>query len=269
MTHPPLRRVLALAQVAAPLVAAAALSATAAAAQECPVQWQRAVACVVELQLARAGERAQELRRDELSIRVGEAVELEATARDQWGRHFPAQRMAWGIETDRGCRDDQLAIEELGEGRFRLRAGSRRGRCDLLLWVPGNLNLDRRLRVEVVSAFREGYERREAEQVAGALYRGILGREPDPEGLRQAIAEIQRGRLESQVRGMCNSPEFRNQRQGLAPSSFLEELYQGLFQRPVDSGGARTYLRDLERGRCTEVVLSLVRSEEFEARLLR
>jgi hypothetical protein len=239
-----------------------------AMAQRSPGDWDRPVAVTVELEVLRQGERRpQELRRDEIALPAGSSVELLATARDQRGRAFPPERMAWGMDVGREC-DGRVTVEELQPGRLRLRASAQRGRCDLVLWVPGNLNLDRRLGIEVGPRFDQGYDRREAELVAATLFRGILGREPDPEGLRHAVAEIQRGRLESQVRSMCASPEYRAQRQRLPAHQLLDELYQGLLERPSDSSGVRTYLRDVERGRCAEVTLALVRSEEYEAKLV-
>jgi hypothetical protein len=48
------------------------------------------------------------------------------------------------------------------------------------------------------------------EQIAPALYRGILEREPDPAGLAHAIEKLRSGQpLEELIHTFISSPEFR------------------------------------------------------------
>ena len=160
-----------------------------------------------------------------------------------------------------------VEIEEAGRGVFRVEAKRGRGSCELLLWVPGNMNLEWTIPVELRPLGSGGFSRAQAEAVAAALYRAILGREGDPPGLAGAAAEIQRGRLATQVDAMARSDEFRRERAGLPAARLLEDLYRGLLGRAPDSAGERRYLREVERGGVVSVALDILQSEEFERRL--
>lgn len=108
------------------------------------------------------------------------------------------------------------------------------------------------------------YSRQEAERVATRLYRGLLGRDPDSGGLREATVQIQAGRLEKQVASMVSSSEFRARVAELSDAEMLERIYLGLFDRLPDTGGTRTYLGWVERRRYADLALSLTSSAEFE-----
>ncbi len=257
----------------AALVAAVAILMTVppartAGAQTCMDGWRRPVACDLEVRWSRDGRNWRDLRPGRaLEIPVGERVELEVRAEDQFGWSFPRERLLLGLDLDREC-EDRLTVKEMDDGRYRISAGPRRGRCRAILWVPGNLNLERALVFEVRSRARTGYEWEQARHVARALYLALLGREPDRVGWDAATAEIQRGRLDSQVRAMVHSPEFLKRRRSMTASEILTSLYHGLLRREPDTAGVRTYLRDVERGRIDDVVLDMVRSVEFEERML-
>ncbi len=195
-------------------------------------------------------------------------MELRVEALDQGGWSFPNDRLKVGIDLGRDCQSLVHLAEDSGDGRYRLVAGSQRGRCEATLWLPGNMNLDTPIRLEVVSRARAGYTHAQARFVARRLYLAILGREPDPTGWNGATQEIQRGRLKQQIRAMVVSAEFRSRQRSLSPPQFLEELYRGLLDREPDSKGVRTYLRRLERGQTAEVIYDIIRSEEFEKKLL-
>lgn len=259
------RRRLALA--AAALLAAGA---PAARAQECRADGPRPVVCDVELRIGRAGDRLQRVDPGRpIQIPAGEAVDVEVTALDGSGREFPADRVLYGLDLDRDCRGDLRVSgdRDVAEGRFRVTAGAQRGGCTAYLWIPGNLNLEWPLRFEVVSRARDGYSREEASFIAARLYEAILGRPGDGPGLDAATMEIQRGRLGDQVWAMVQSPEFRQNRSGLSANALLGDVYGGLLGRTVDSGAVRTYLSQVERGRLADVVIAIVRSEEFETYL--
>lgn len=100
------------------------------------------------------------------------------------------------------------------------------------------------------------------EQVGKRIYRAILGREADPQGLGQAAAEIKRGRTEIFIRGMLQSAEYRRLRSQRSSAQILDQMYRAVLDRPADSA-ARTYLTQLDRGEDAEVVLALFRSEEY------
>lgn len=249
------------------LALAAALLPTPSRAQECGAGWTEPVVCEVELALFRTGDRRGE-RFDGGTLRLATRteVELEAVAVDQRGRRFPDGRFVYSVVPSRYC-DGVLSVEDLEDGGVRIETGSATGDCELLFQVANNLNLDRRIRVEVARARRDGFARTEAEVVATWLYRAVLGREPDPQGLQNAVVEIQKGELGPLVRSFVASPEFQNRRRGLSAAALLESFYQGLLGRAPDTAGLRTYLGDVERGRYDDVLWALLHSGELEARL--
>ncbi|HRC84153.1 MAG TPA: DUF4214 domain-containing protein [Thermoanaerobaculia bacterium] len=197
---------------------------------------------------------------------AGSRVEIELLAIDQYGRDFPAEKMRWGFEPDHSCRG-LLDFDQQDRESFRAEAGLRPGRCEARLWVPGNLNLEWRLEFEVVRRSREGYGRGQAEEIARRLYRAVLGREADSQGLSGAVGEILDGHVRSQVDSMFRSDEFQEKRSGLPAAVLLDSFYQGLLGRTADSGGVRTYLDDVKRQRYTSVVMAILESEEFEESL--
>jgi hypothetical protein len=245
-----------------------------AVAQGCAGDWSRPVVCTVELSAAVEGERRSvPVGGRTLELPTRSRVEIYADPFDQWGRRFPLERFDLGVEVDRDC--DGLVSLELGgpdrgdRGRLLIETGSRTGACDLLLWVPGNLNLDRELRIEVSRGRRAGYTRAEADLLARWLFRAILGRDVDPDGMRASAMEIQRGELRSQVEAMVRSPEFRQRRAGLPAEELLEDVYQGLLGRLPDGSGVRSYLPRVRRGDLAGVVFEVLGSEELDERLDR
>ncbi len=239
-----------------------------AGAQTCTSDWARPFVCSVRVGVGAPGERLREIRADDrLSIPARGSLNLVVQGLDQFGRSFPSDRMRPGLSGDSGC-SELVTWETQGDTGYELVAGSRRGSCRLLLWIPGNLNLEWVLNVEVISAVADGYTRSQAETMMTFLYRGILGRDPDPSGLQNQVAEILRGRLRDVVVGMYASSEFLTRRNHLTPIEQLDQLYQALLGREVDSSAVRTYLSEMERGRYPDVALHLLSSSEFEDRLL-
>jgi hypothetical protein len=103
-----------------------------------------------------------------------------------------------------------------------------------------------------------------ADTVAQRLYSGILGRDGDPEGLRNAAAQIAAGRLTDLVAGMTQSQEFRSIAQQKSPADLLDQIYRGLLGRPADTAARTAYLPRIQRGDTAGVVLDIVNSEEFD-----
>lgn len=240
-----------------------------AAAQRSVSEWSRPVVVAVELSAALEGERRSvPVDGRTLELPTRSRIELLADPYDQWGGRFPLDRFDLRVEVDRYC-NDLVSISRRDEGRLILETGSRTGSCDVLFWVPGNLNLDRELRIEVEQGRRSGYSRAESELIARWLFQGILGRDVDYNGMRASAAEIQRGELRSQVDAMVRSPEFRQRRAGLPAEKLLDDAYQGLLGRLPDTAGVRSYLPRVRRGDLAGVVMTLVTSEEFETRLDR
>lgn len=233
-------------------------------------QWSRPYVTDARFWLQKTGERRGE------RLFPGQAVELEAgqeatltvEPQDQWGRPFPQELAGFFLDDPRSCQG-LVTVEGLTPTSFRLRAGSERGTCQLRLVALGNLNLEWAFTLKVTSVAHGGYTRAQAEYIATRLYRALLAREPDPEGFRAAVAEIQRNRLGSLLEGMLKSPEFKEKWQGKPPTQFLEQIYHGLLGRPPDSEGVRRYLKDVERGRLKAVLADIIHSEEFEEAMLR
>jgi len=267
-TAPP-DRVLPIVLICLILPAALLALATPATAQRCLDEWSAPVVCHVEVSVAPEGERRAtrvEGRRLELPSRS--EVELFVDPYDQWDRRFPLDRFEVRLESDRRC-GDLVTISRRDEGRFLIETGSRDGRCDLVLWVPGNLNLDRQLTIEVNRARRAAYSHGEAAFIARALYRGLLGRDGEPSGVQSAALEIQRAGVASEIRNMLRSPEYARTRSGLDPMARLDDLYRGLLGRRPDNAGVRHYLDDVRRGGIEGVALDILRSPEFEDRMAR
>ena len=143
--------------------------------QDCG-SWRQPVLCGSELQVYGQDRRWARLdpdRRLEMAPRTG--FDLEISGRDQTGRAFPQSRLALAFD-DRDCRA-YLQVEDLGEGRLRIAAGSANGSCRLDIWVPGNLNHAWRLDIEVTTSARSGYSPAEATMIVNSLYRGLLNRD--------------------------------------------------------------------------------------------
>lgn len=205
---------------------------------------------------------------EKLELEAGSQVILAFEPRDQWGRAFPAELAVFLLADPNPC-PRTLQVSQESNTSFRLAAGNERGRCTVRFVAAGNLNLEWTLAVEVTSVAKGGYTRAQAEYIATHLYRALLAREPDPEGFRAAVAEIQRNRLGSLISGMLKSPEFKEKWRTQTPATFLEQLYQGLLGRPPDSGGVRRYLRQVERGQLKDVVAAIIHSEEFETAMVQ
>ena len=102
-----------------------------------------------------------------------------------------------------------------------------------------------------------------AETVAQRLYSGLLGRDADADGLRNAAAQIRAGRLADLIAGITQSQEFRSLAQRLSPTDLLDQIYRGLLGRGADTAARTAYLPRLQRGDVNNVVLDIVSSEEF------
>ena len=99
--------------------------------------------------------------------------------------------------------------------------------------------------------------------VAQRLYVALLGRDPDPEGLRNATAQVAAGRLNDLVRSITTSPEFTNVRQSRSSADLLDQIYRGLFGRAADTAARTAYQRRIDNGDVAGVVADLVGSDEF------
>jgi len=100
------------------------------------------------------------------------------------------------------------------------------------------------------------------ERTAERLYRALLGRDGDPDGLRNAATQIRAGKLTDLVRGMAQSPEFRSLSGQRSASEILDQIYGGLYGRRADTTARNAYLSRIERGDAAGVVLDVMAAEE-------
>ena len=242
-----------------------------AAAAHCDLdRWSEPVACRIELALHGGGS----LRGDTLRLPRSETVELHVAPYDQDGQEFPWDRFRFELDLDREC-DDLLEAIETSDDGVTLRTGRSAGTCGALLWIPGNLNLDRELRIEVGASrpvpreeLDEIVDTRE-ELVAVSLFRAVLVRDPDRRWLEEAAEGVRRGSTRELIASLVASPEFSQRRRSEPPEVLLRDFYEGLLGRDPDPSGFRTYLGDVRDGDYTDVLLSILRSEEFALRVSR
>jgi len=264
-------------------VGAAAVAALAApvagAAQTAPLapsQWDQPV--VAETVLRAPGQGTVE--GDTLRLPAGKRVGVEAEARDQNGRSFPQERFRFGFDLDSSC-NGLVQLENFDHGTINLRTADRTGSCDVLFWVPNNMNLDRRLRIEVGRTSRptptaiaptpvgELVVGNRYELIAASIYRAVLGRDPNARWLADAATEARRGHSPDLIRNLLGTDEFSSRRQRLSPEQLLESFYRGMLGRDLDPSGRQTYTNDVRAGRYEEVLLDLFRSDELRQRLAR
>ena len=240
------------------------VSPRAAEAQNCG-SWSRPVVCEADLVAVGQNGRGSRLGdRSRLRLAPRERVELRIEARDQRGRRFPDDRLALQYD-GRSCRG--LVGVEPVEGGLRLTANVGAERCRLAVWMPGNLNFEWEVDLEVDPRARESYSRAQAELVVAALSRGILNRAPDPPSVRSAATEVQLGNVEALVDAMVRSPEFRSSTNGVTPEGLLDRFYEGLLGRQADTSGVREFVPLMRSRRYAEVVMAILQSPEFERRL--
>jgi hypothetical protein len=236
-----------------------------AMAQECGA-WSRPVLCEAELvATADAGGDQQAGGRSPYRLAPRGSVDLALAGFDQRGRRFPAERIVLGY-SEAGCRR-LLDIQNRGPRGLRITARTDAGQCRLQVWVPGNLNFEWDIEIEVDPRARTSYGRRDAEFIVGALYAAILDRAPDPQSQRSAVAEVQQGNLENLLDSMLGSQEFAASRHAVSAADLLDRFYRGVFNRDADSGGVGEYLGMVQSRRYGDTLLRMIRSTEFERRL--
>jgi len=114
-----------------------------------------------------------------------------------------------------------------------------------------------------------------SEQIAPALYRGILEREPDPAGLAHAIDKLRSGQpLEELIRAFIHSREFRTRVFQLLPDILSEQiapaLYRGILEREPDPAGLAHAIEELRSGQpLEELIRTFIGSPEFRTRVLQ
>ncbi len=245
-----------------------------AAAQDCDSDWSQPFVCDVELVASVRGQNARSPVRGTLRLAPGSSTVLSVRPIDQAGRGFPAERFAYQIVPGSAC-GGLVDIGEQSQGEIRIDAGNRAGSCELTLRPANNLNLDRRVTLEVtgnsLGEVRDnpGSFDDRSEILASWLYRALLGREGEASGIEAAAAAIAAGHLDDQVDTMLVSHEFTERRQGMSAAQLLDSFYQGLLGRSADPAGARRYTDDLIRGDFDDVLDEILESDELRDRLNR
>ena len=249
------------------VILCALLPAARAEAQDCG-SWSRPVLCRAELVATDSDRQSVNLsQHSRIELAPREQFDVELIGRDQRGRYFPLERLVLGYES-RDC-GSMISVDERDSTLLRIGARAAEGRCTLIVWVPGNLNFEWEIDIEISVGARVGYSRGESEFVVNALYQAILERDPDAPAFRPAVAEVQAGNLDNLVASMFGSSEFRETATGVDAPTLLDRFYQGILGRESDSGGVRMYLGEMRRGQYASVLLKLIRSPEFERRLQR
>ena len=112
---------------------------------------------------------------------------------------------------------------------------------------------------------------RHLEELLREGYQGILGREPDEDGVRSHVERLRSGATLGEVLSdlVASDEHWRN---GVAQRAeqLVDELYRTLLGREADIRGIESYSEYLRSARGFEVVAaSLIRSEEFYRRFTR
>ncbi|HKV09588.1 MAG TPA: hypothetical protein VJ725_15705 [Thermoanaerobaculia bacterium] len=133
------------------------------------------------------------------------------------------------------------------------------------------------INVDNDSSWNQGQDStsRRAEELTRALYRGILMREPDEQGARSTIRDIQRGGYNALIKeavDIANSDESRirlYERDGVCNEKRLLSLYKnvlGVDSSRIDRRQWDADLRRMNNGELARVVEDMVRSDRFRSR---
>lgn len=111
------------------------------------------------------------------------------------------------------------------------------------------------------------FSRPDAEIIARRLYLALLNREPEPRGLDETAADLQRGNLRERVRHIVQSQEFRERTASLPVTHALEQMHRGLLNRPPDAAAVTNHIAAMEARQYAEVALRLIDTAEFRQQL--
>lgn len=104
-----------------------------------------------------------------------------------------------------------------------------------------------------------------AANFVNAGYRGVLGREPDPEGLAAYTEALARsGDLAGFLVDLARSDEFKQKTFAVLAPDLVRAAYRGLLGRDADPEGLAAYVANLTNRRdLASVLADIVHSEEF------
>ena len=130
--------------------------------------WREPVVVELELVGGKDAARPRALNRGRIRLGPRESFTIEIDPFDQLGRRFPRDRFRISVALDREC-DGRVSVAETRGGDLRFSAGRSRGRCRVVLYVPGNLNLEYELKFEITAIGATNYTRRQAVEIAERL----------------------------------------------------------------------------------------------------
>ncbi len=96
-------------------------------------------------------------------------------------------------------------------------------------------------------------------------YRGILGRDTDPDGLRDYTDFLAGGGTVLEFcRKLTASDEYRDNRANLPAKDLATDFYNGILEREPDPGGLRDTITDIQNGLSAERAAGMLQSDEFK-----
>ena len=167
----------------------------------------------------------------------------------------------WSRLSDQGW-NDRISSLRVDSGRWEICRENDFSGCRVLAG-PGEMRSMDSAWNDAVSSLRPLAESGDetAEGLAKRLYLAILGRDAEPEGLRNAAAQIERGQTANLIAGMTQSSEYRNLRASRSPEQIVDQIYRGLYEKAASNEARRTLAPRIQRGEDAQVVLSLLSSD--------
>jgi hypothetical protein len=236
----------------------------------CPAGGE-AVPCELRVYYDNRDGKVVPIRGDELPISRQRDVEVWVESWTQYGKQWPQDEAKYQLGTQRGC-PGRYEISNLTPHRWRLRVvADDADQCQLEVRLTAPREVLRVLNPawETPPQTSPGgaYGRSDAEYIARDLYQSLLSREPDPSGFADAVADVQAGRVEVVVDKMLASREYADLHRSWNAYQLLQSLYTGLFDRPADDQGQRSYQPRISRGDVRSVILEMLRSQEYRDRI--
>jgi hypothetical protein len=111
--------------------------------------------------------------------------------------------------------------------------------------------------------------RADAENVTRRVYAALLAREPNPQEFAESAAELQRGRLPQQLEALTQQPEFKSRAGSTSPAQMLDQVFQGMLDRPPTAAEAKTYLPQIQGKQYAQAMVKLVTSDSFRKQAAR
>ena len=105
--------------------------------------------------------------------------------------------------------------------------------------------------------------RADAENVTRRVYASLLARDPNPQEFADSVAELQRGRLPQQLAAIVQQPEFTSRAGSTGASQMLDQVFQGMLDRPPSAAEVKTYLPQIQGKKYEAAMVKLITSDSF------